>query len=139
MTNASEDDVKSFMLDRYERSPLEFRGSLMCEFDDHPAAVEPSAEARYRIRVYREFQRDYVLEVAVLSGTSVLFQTADFAENVQEIDDLLCLLHHDAMQGLEKVRIAETEDRKALSKRLENQLTLMSVQLLKRLDEVVAG
>lgn len=143
MTNASEGDAKSFMLERFERSPLEFQGTLLFELDDHVAVASDSPqrleEARYRIQIYSEFERDYVFAAAILINDEILFQTADFAESVLEIDDLLCLLHHDAMQGLTEACKTESNERKTLSKRLETQLAQMSVEVLKRLDELVAN
>lgn len=139
MTDTPETDVKSFTIARYERSPLEFKGSVLLELEDLQPPQEGVSETHYRVKVYREFQRDYVLEIAVVADGKELFQTADFADSVQEIDDLLCLLHHDAMDGLWCVSKAEPADRKILSKRLEDQLDRISLQVLQRLSELVAG
>lgn len=138
----------SFTIDRYDRSPLEFEGVLMVESDGLDLSVakavatksdgSESPQPRYRIRVYKESQRDFVLELAILAGDSVLFQTADIAESVCVIEELLCLLHQDAMDGLLDTVPVQATEKGLLNHRLEANLDRQTVLVLQQLNDKVA-
>lgn len=123
----------SFMIDRHERSPLEFEGALLFETDGSELTGDQTELPRYRIRVYQELCRDFVLEVAVVADNKVIFQTADFAQSVNEVDELLCLVHGDVMDGLSDSVQAEAAELQLLDKRLEASLDRLSNHVVERL------
>lgn len=129
----------SFTIDRCDRSPVEFEGVLLVESDGIQDSSPQGVEARYRVRVYQEAHRQFVLEIAIVAGDTILFQTADFAESVAVIDELLCLLHQDAMDGLPENTSFEVENKRVLSQRLEADLDHQSVFVLQRLAELVTS
>ncbi len=126
----------SFKIDRYERSPLEFEGSLLFESDCCDLPDYQAGDSRYRVRVYHEAGRDFVLEVGLVDDVSVLFQTADFAESIAEVDDLLCLVHEDAMDGLVDSGQFDASQRKAIGHRLETQLCRLSTRIVERITDL---
>lgn len=125
--------VTSFLIDRYERSPLEFEGELQFEIDFSQLSPVTPEQPRYRVRIYRELHRDFVVEVLVVANDTIVFQTADFAQSADEVDDLLCLVHDDAMDELAVNLQLEATQANITSKNLETQLHQLSTQVAERL------
>lgn len=119
--------------DRNDRSPLEFEGELLLEVDgkELPGFIE--GEARYRLQVYRELHRAFVLKVMVIVDDSVIYQTAEFAESAEEVDELMCLLHADVMDGLTDSGKIDATEEEQVGKRLEAELGRLSLQVVERL------
>jgi len=126
----------SFTIDRHERSPLEFEGELLFESDGSEATGYQAGEPRYRIRVYCESHRDFVLEIALVADDRVMFQTAEFTQSVAEVDDLLCLVHKDAMNGLADSGQLDASRKKTLDQSLEAELCRLSIQVVERLTKI---
>lgn len=132
MTSRPQTEFTSYVISRYERSPLEFEGLLVAE---HLGWSPESTEPQYRIRVYQEASGHYVLEMAIVVEGTVVLQLADFAESLTEVDDLLCLLHEDTMDGF--AELTEMDEAKVglLDKRLEAELDRQSILVMKQLNE----
>ena len=125
-----------FAIDRHERSPLEFQGALLVESDGYTNSNLQANEPHYRVRVYKETKRDFVLEIAIVANDKVVFQTADFAESPAAIDELLCLSHEDAMNGIAGYIRQHVTETKLLGERLEMDLDHQSVFVLQQLSKI---